>query len=116
MITKTYRIFVIGAGFSRGAGLPLGNELFCEVRKRANIQFGPDNWLVDGQRWILEFWRGGIVGFSLPSHDEYVKQVTYRLVVNYQETDQEVQLLGLKKGNFKMIDFRPDHDSWYHPS
>jgi hypothetical protein len=24
---------VIGAGFSRGAGLPLGNELFCEVRK-----------------------------------------------------------------------------------
>ena len=53
----------------------------------------------------------GIVGFSLPSHDEYVKQVIYRLVVNYQETEQEVPLLGLKKGNFKMIDFRPDHDS-----
>ena len=33
-----YRIFILGAGFSRPSGLPLGNELFSEVWKLAEIR------------------------------------------------------------------------------
>src|SRR5688500_5815531 len=68
MIAKTYRIFVIGAGFSRGTGLPLGNELFCEVRKRANIQFGSDNWLSEDLAEFIEYKRR-CEGTSLSEED-----------------------------------------------
>jgi hypothetical protein len=37
-----FRIFVLGAGFSRPAGLPLGGELFTEVRKRIELRHGLD--------------------------------------------------------------------------
>ena len=30
---KTFRILILGSGFSKPAGLPLGSELFGEVRK-----------------------------------------------------------------------------------
>lgn len=37
-----FRIFVLGAGFSRSAGLPLGAELFTEVRKCIEFRHGRD--------------------------------------------------------------------------
>lgn len=37
-----FRIFVIGAGFSRTAGLPLAFELFPEVQKRIELRYGRD--------------------------------------------------------------------------
>ena len=40
---KTYRILFLGAGFSNPAGLPLGSELFREVRKLLRIKHGSDN-------------------------------------------------------------------------
>ncbi len=38
-----YRIFVLGAGFSVPAGLPMAAELFKEIRKRIIDHEGPDN-------------------------------------------------------------------------
>lgn len=37
-----FRLFVVGAGFSRPAGLPLACELFSEVKKIIEIRYGGD--------------------------------------------------------------------------
>ncbi len=39
----TYRLLFLGAGFSCLAGLPLGPDLFREVRKQINAQYSSDN-------------------------------------------------------------------------
>ena len=39
---KGYRMFVIGAGFSVPAGLPMASELFSEVRSRIEMNYGLD--------------------------------------------------------------------------
>ena len=40
---RTYRLLFLDAGFSHLAGLPLGQQLFTEVRKRVASQYGSDN-------------------------------------------------------------------------
>jgi len=40
---STYRLLFLGAGFSHPAGLPLGQELFREVRRRVNSELTSDN-------------------------------------------------------------------------
>jgi hypothetical protein len=40
---NTFRLIILGAGFSKPAGLPLGDELFSEVRKRVKQLYGADN-------------------------------------------------------------------------
>lgn len=40
-----YALFLLGAGFSKPAGLPLGPELFEEVRREARSKYGPNNAL-----------------------------------------------------------------------
>jgi hypothetical protein len=42
---KTFRLLILGAGFSKPARMPLANELFKEVRKRVKQLFGVDNQL-----------------------------------------------------------------------
>ncbi len=42
---KTFRILFLGAGFSKPAGLPLGSELFREVRKLLRTKHGLDNFV-----------------------------------------------------------------------
>lgn len=37
-----FRIFILGAGFSRPAGLPLGSELFAQVHRQIEHQYGRD--------------------------------------------------------------------------
>lgn len=37
---RRHRILFLGAGFSKPAGLPLGFELWSEIRKRARILYG----------------------------------------------------------------------------
>ena len=39
-----YRLFVLGAGFSAPAGLPLGDGLLKGVRQHLNGSFGPGGW------------------------------------------------------------------------
>lgn len=48
-----FRVFILGAGFSRPAGLPLGNELFAEVLKRFRDAFSePSRLDRDIERFI----------------------------------------------------------------
>ncbi len=45
-----------------------------------------------------------IIGFSLPEHDEYIRQPLYHLVNNFQNNDYGKG--SLEKTNLKMIDFK----------
>ena len=47
-----FRKFVLGAGFSQLAGLPLANELFTEVRRRIESCNGPDTKF---QRDVIDY-------------------------------------------------------------
>jgi hypothetical protein len=48
-----------------------------------------------GEYWVGKAYDGGhgfrmvIIGYSLPLHDEYARQVMYRLVMNYQNIPAE---------------------------
>lgn len=43
MENKRYRIFILGAGFSKAAGLPLASELWPQIYKRATEKYGTDS-------------------------------------------------------------------------
>lgn len=64
---------------------------------------------------LTEFWYGfnnfgvghgtvAIIGFSLPEHDEYIRQPLYHLVNNFQNNDYWKDFL--EKTNLKMIDYK----------
>ncbi len=53
MDDRRFRIFVLGAGFSRLAGFPLGPELWREVLPRLDADLGPNNHV----RRDLEYFR-----------------------------------------------------------
>jgi hypothetical protein len=64
---------------------------------------------------LREFWRGFnsaglfqkrvvIIGFSLPEHDEYIRQPLHKLITNFQEYDPHID--DFKKAKFKIVDFR----------
>ena len=48
---KTFRIIILGAGFSKPAGLPLGSELFGEVRKLIRHNYGSNSVESDIKRY-----------------------------------------------------------------
>jgi len=65
---------------------------------------------------LREFWRGfnqmgsfekrvTIIGFSLPNHDEYIRQPLYQLIRNFQ------YYKSIEKYNLKMIDYKKDEKS-----
>jgi hypothetical protein len=62
---------------------------------------------------LSEFWAGfsqsgvyekrvAIIGFSLPEHDEYIRQPLYWLIHNFQKYESPVAT----KTKLKMVDFR----------
>lgn len=68
---------------------------------------------------INDFWEGmgnggyhsfgmAIVGFSLPAHDEYARQILYGLVANYQRHNWDTDELGRKKAPLSIVDFFPN--------
>lgn len=50
-----FRIFIIGAGFSVHAGLPLGAQLFKLVRDVVRQKYGKDNKLESDLEWYLKY-------------------------------------------------------------
>lgn len=52
---KRYRIFVLGAGFSRSAGLPLAGELWAEIFHRARALTGRASKLMDDVEDYLKY-------------------------------------------------------------
>lgn len=69
-----------------------------------------------------DFWNGmskaghlnfgmSIVGFSLPLHDNYLRQILYRVVTNYQSSYWENGQLGRKKTPLVLVDFFRDPEA-----
>jgi hypothetical protein len=67
---------------------------------------------------LLSFWYGiekgaawdlgmAIVGFSLPSHDEYVRQALYSLTRGYTDNWWDEEFVGKRKLPLRIVDFRP---------
>ena len=54
---RTYRLIILGAGFSKPAGLPLATELFREVRIRVKKLHGADNSLEGSLNYYLNYLR-----------------------------------------------------------
>jgi hypothetical protein len=54
---KTLRLIILGAGFSKPAGLPLATELFNEVRKRVKQLHGADNALESDLDYYINYLR-----------------------------------------------------------
>ncbi len=52
---KSFRTLVLGAGFSKPAGLPLAAELFQEVRKRVKNLYGSGNQLEHDLHYYFEY-------------------------------------------------------------
>lgn len=68
---------------------------------------------------LNNFWNGmgdagwnnfgmAIIGFSLPAHDEYARQILYGLVTNYQRHNPDAAALGLKKSPLAVVDYFSD--------
>lgn len=67
---------------------------------------------------LNNFWEGmrdggyqnfgmAIVGFSLPQHDDYVRQILYELVTHYQRYNWDKDELGRKKSPLTIVDYLP---------
>ena len=109
----------------------LENSLNQIWRIKQVDKFYSDNNEMSATPWILspsyskilyadvvrDFWYGidragsmnygaGIIGYSLPPHDEYIRQIVYTIVRNYQESEQTLNVgdTHIKKTNFKIID------------
>ena len=54
-IPDTLRVLILGAGFSKAAGFPLGNELFPEIRRAVTNQYGKENHVERDLAHYLEF-------------------------------------------------------------
>jgi hypothetical protein len=54
---RTFRLIILGAGFSKPAGLPLATELFNEVRKRVKLLHGSDNAVESDLDYYLNYLR-----------------------------------------------------------
>jgi len=52
---RRYRIFVLGAGFSRAAGLPLAAELWREVQRRARTLTGRAEQFQDDLQTYIQY-------------------------------------------------------------
>ena len=50
-----YRLFILGSGFSQPAGLPLGRELFQQVRKAVADRYSSDNHVERDLKRYVEY-------------------------------------------------------------
>lgn len=71
---------------------------------------------------LNNFWEGmleggynnfgmAIVGFSLPSHDDYALQILYEIVTNYQRYNWDGKDFGVPKTPLSITDFFSDKDA-----
>jgi hypothetical protein len=70
---------------------------------------------------LRDFWYGlnsagrlnfglAIIGFSLSLQDNYMRQLLYRIVKNYQETNWNEEFFGRKKRPLVLVDKRKSRD------
>ena len=77
-----FRIFIIGAGFSAHAGLPLGSTLFELVRDSALKWYGEGNQLEEDLKWYLKY-RKHCHGLSECDPIEYENFMSYLDLEHY---------------------------------
>lgn len=65
---KHFRIIVLGAGFSRPAGLLLADELFAEIRSRASSQYGCTNAIELDLEYFIDY-KQRCKGIEIPKKD-----------------------------------------------
>ncbi len=74
---------------------------------------------------LRDFWWGaqragglnlgfGIVGYSLPIHDEYSRQVLFYMTRNYTDFEPDFELGGRRKARLRVLDLRGDTPSRQH--
>ncbi len=107
---KKFRVFIIGAGFSVHAGLPLGAQLFDLVRERVQYGYGIDNKLEgDLQSYLRYRWRCS--GLSMDHPVDYEKFMSHLDLEHYlglrgsdtwSEEGNESQLL-IRNGIMQVI-------------
>lgn len=110
---KKFRIFIIGAGFSVHAGLPLGAQLFELVREVIHRRYGSDNKLEGDLEWYLEY-RLRCDGIPIEHPVDYEKFMSYLDLEHYlglrgsdtwSEEGNESQLL-IRNGIMEVIHSR----------
>jgi hypothetical protein len=64
-----------------------------------------DFWFGINRAGIMNY-GAGIIGYSLPLHDEYIRQIVYTIIRNYQKSAQTLDVgdSHIKKTNFKIVD------------
>lgn len=77
-----FRIFIIGAGFSVHAGLPLGEQLFEHVREFIRVRYGADNKLEGDLDWYLKY-RQRCDDVSVDEPVDYEKFMSYLDLEHY---------------------------------
>ncbi|MBS0410131.1 MAG: SIR2 family protein [Proteobacteria bacterium] len=70
--------------------------------------------------YVREFWNGlgragwgnfrlVVIGYSLPKHDDYARQVLYRVARNYQSDNSDLSdYLKIERDPLVLVDYRPD--------
>ncbi len=107
---RKFRIFIIGAGFSVHAGLPLGSQLFELVREKINHRYGIENKLERDLEWYLNY-RLRCDGLPIEHPVDYEKFMSYLDLEHYlglrgsdtwSEEGNESQLL-IRSGIMEVI-------------
>lgn len=85
---RKFNIFILGAGFSRPAGLPLGDELFAEILKQAKTSVIYDNILKKDIEYFLSYKRE-VDGVSLNE-----ELINFEEFVSYLDLEHYLLLRG----------------------
>ena len=89
-MSKTFRILILGAGFSRPAGLPLGKELWANVRGLLLNRYGSNNHVErDLQRYAK--YLSACQGLAVD-----IETIDYERFLGFLDTEH---FLGLKGGD-----------------
>lgn len=79
---KTFRLLILGAGFSKPAKLPLADELFREVRRRVKNLYGGDNPLERDIKYYLGYLQNA-EGFNGTADDIKIEKLLSFLDVEH---------------------------------
>jgi len=85
---KTSRLLFLGAGFSRPAGLPLGSELFHQVRARIASQHGRDNHVERDLKRYIDYMRNCF------NRDIPPEEVDYEQFLGFLDVEHYLGLKG----------------------
>ena len=86
--SRTFRTLFLGAGFSQPAGLPLGRELFAEVRRLLRTKYGADNQVTKDLARYMHF-VSACNGVRLE-----VEDVNYEEFLSFLDVEHVLRLKG----------------------